>query len=210
MSVISTPPTAAPVVALPAPAAAALPLYRLSVAQYHAMAQHGILTPEDRVELIHGLLVSRAPMNPPHRVTVRKVRLALEAVLPATWYADPQVPTTLSTSEPLPDVVIARANLSADTTRHPAPADLGLVVEVSDTTLAYDRSTKGSLYAAERIPVYWIVNLVDNHLEVHTDPSGLAAQPDYAKRQVLGPTEVVAVVLDGVEVGRIAVRDLLP
>ena len=207
MSVIASTPVPAPA---PAPAAAALPLYRLSVAQYQAMIKAGILTDDDPVELLDGWLVLTMPKNPPHRVCTRKVRRALEAILPAAWYADSQEPITLPDSQPEPDVMVARAALGQDTSRHPGPPDVALVVEVADTTLDPDRGMKKRLYAAAAIPPYWILNLVDNVLEVYTDPSGPAAQPDYAASRVLGPAEEVPVVLDGREVGRIPVRELLP
>src|SRR5689334_15849126 len=108
-----------------------LPIYRLSVEQYHAMIQHGILTPEDRVELIHGWLVPKMGQNPPHRVSVGKVRRALERILPADWYADSQMPVTFTGSEPEPDVTVARVEFAEDPTCHPGPADVALVVEVS-------------------------------------------------------------------------------
>jgi Uma2 family endonuclease len=66
------------------------------------------------------------------------------------------------------------------------------------------------LFAEGRIPVYWIVNLVDRQVEVYTEPSGPVANPSYARKQVFRENDSVPVVLDGVEVGRLAVRDLLP
>jgi Uma2 family endonuclease len=196
--------------AAPAPAAVpTLPIYRLSVAQYHAMIRHGILVEGDRVELIHGWLVPKMTKNPPHTTATGLVSDAL-APLVAGWHVRPQEPITLSESEPEPDVVVARGSRRDYTNRHPGPRDVGLVVEVAESSLEQDRNVMGPVYAREGIAVYWIVNLVDHQLEVHTDPSGACAQPDYATRQVFGPADEVPVVNDGVEVGRIAVRDLLP
>ena len=93
---------------------------------------------------------------------------------------------------------------------HPAPADLALVIEVSDSSLADDRGFKKGIYAEAGIAVYWIVNLVDNQVEVYTDPSGAAASPDYLHRQDLGPADEVPLVIDGKEGARIPVRELLP
>jgi Uma2 family endonuclease len=187
-----------------------MPIYRLSVKQYHAMLRAGILTDDDRVELIRGWMVPKRSKNPPHRVWTRKVRRALERILPAGRYADSQEPITLADSEPEPDVVVAREEVSEDATRHPEPPDVALVVEVSDTTLAQDRGSKKQLYAEARLPVYWIVNLEDSQLEVYTDHSGPAPQPDYANQRILGPTDAVPVVVAGQQVGLIGVRDLLP
>jgi Uma2 family endonuclease len=187
-----------------------MPIYRLSVAQYHAMIQAGILKDDDPVELIRGWLVLKMPKHAPHRVSTRKVRRNLERVLPSGWYAESQDPVTLTDSEPEPDVSVAREELSEDASRNPEAADVAMVVEVSESTLAYDRGSKKELYAEARIPVYWIVNLVDHQLEVYTNPTGPASPPDYRAQQVYGPAEDVPVVIDGQEVARIPIRDLLP
>jgi Uma2 family endonuclease len=83
-------------------------------------------------------------------------------------------------------------------------------VEVSDSTISFDRNHKWRLYAHEGIPIYWIVNLVALRLEVYTDPSGPSDTPGYSSRKDYGPGEEVPLVLDGREVGRIAVNDLFP
>jgi Uma2 family endonuclease len=85
-----------------------------------------------------------------------------------------------------------------------------LVAEVAETSLAYDRDEKQQIYAEARLPVYWIINIVDRQVEVYTDPTGPAALPTYRRRQTFGENDVVPVVLDGQQVGQIAVRDLLP
>jgi hypothetical protein len=85
-----------------------------------------------------------------------------------------------------------------------------LVVEVADSSLAIDRGTKARLYARTQIPCYWIVNLIDRQLEVLTNPGGPADAPAYGQRQVFGPDDDVPFVLEGTELARIAVRELLP
>src|SRR5205823_6450881 len=99
------------------------------------------------------------------------------------WHVRQQVPITLDTSEPEPDCCVAAGNRRDFLAHHPGPADVALVVEVADTTLDSDRRVKRPLYAEARIAVYWIVNLEDGQLEVYGDPSGPAAQPDYARQQ---------------------------
>jgi hypothetical protein len=94
--------------------------------------------------------------------------------------------------------------------RHPGPADTALAAEVAESSLSHDRNFKGPLYARANIPVYWIINIVDARVEVYTDPTGPDPNPRYRQRQDYGPGEEVPLVLDGVEVGRIPVRDLLP
>src|SRR5262249_942521 len=154
---------------------AALPLYRLSVAQYHAMARAGILKEGEPVELIEGLLVQKMTKHPPHPVATGLTRDAVAARLPAGWFVRVQDPITLDTSEPEPDVVVARGQPRDYTTHHPGPADVPLVMEVAETSLDEDRGIKKWMYARNRIPTYWIVNLIDQQVEVYTVPTGQAA-----------------------------------
>ncbi len=185
-------------------------IWRLSVAQYHAMIRCGILTADDPVELLEGWLVTKMPKNPAHRVATRSTLKALERIVPAGWYVDAQEPITLETSEPEPDVMVVRGETRQYHDRHPGPADLALAVEVADTTLQRDRGSKKRAYARARIPAYWIINLVENQLEVYADPSGPAEEPDYRQRQDYGPTDTVPVWIEGREIGRLPVRELLP
>jgi Uma2 family endonuclease len=181
-------------------------LYLLSVAQYERMVELGILTTDDRVELIRGLLVAKMTIQPPHAISVDLVQDALRPILPAGWHVRNQAPLKLNDSVPEPDNCVTRGHRRDYRRKHPVAADAGLVIEVADSTLAIDRSTKKALYAEANLPTYWVINLVDNQLEVFTDPAG----SDYATSAVLRPDEKVAMVLDGVEVGRIPVSDLLP
>jgi hypothetical protein len=185
-------------------------IWRLSVDQYHEMIRAGILTDDDPVELLEGWLVYKMPKNPPHRIATRLTRASLERIIVAGWYVESQEPITTEDSEPEPDVGVVRGDTRQYMDRHPGPQDLALVVEVSEATLQRDRGWKKRLYAQANIPVYWIVNLIDRQVEVYTDPTGPAEQPDYRQRQIYQATDAVPVVIDGREIGRIAVCELLP
>src|SRR5437899_3211819 len=104
------------------------PIYRLSVAQYHAMIRADILTEDDPVELLEGWLVVKMPKNPPHRLSTGLTRTALERVVPAGWYVDTQEPITLEDSEPEPDVAVVRGDRRQYADHHPGPQDLALSV----------------------------------------------------------------------------------
>ncbi len=84
------------------------------------------------------------------------------------------------------------------------------MVEVANSSLAHDRSTKKRVYAAAGIPVYWLVDLSKRQFEVYTDPSGPAERPDYRQRRDCADTDTLPVVLEGREIGRVGVRGLLP
>ncbi len=185
-------------------------IWRLSVAQYHEMIEAGILTADDPVELLGGCLVPKMPKNPRHTLANGLIREALVRLLPEGWFADSQEPITTEDSEPEPDVRVVRGERRGYHDRHPGPRDLGLVVEVADATLERDRTLKQQIYARAGIPTYWIVNLRDRRLEVYTEPSGPAAAPGYGRRRDLAAGEEVVLVLDGAEVGRLPVGDLLP
>jgi Uma2 family endonuclease len=138
------------------------------------------------------------------------VRKALERLVQAGWHVDTQEPITCEDSEPEPDVKVVRGAPRDYLNRHPGPQDVALVVEVTDSSLAQDRGLKKRLYAAARIPVYWIVNLLERQIEVYTDPSGPAEQPDYRRRQDFHAADKAPLVIEGREIGQIAVADLLP
>jgi Uma2 family endonuclease len=191
------------------PAVPDLPIRRLSVAEYHEMARAGILTEDDAIELLEGWLVPKTK-HPPHRAATRLTRTALERLVPLSWYVDSQEPVTTDESEPEPDVSVIRGATRDYLARHPGPSDIGLLVEVPEDSLTRDRGVKKRIYARARIPRYWIVNLIDRQIEVYWDPTGPADQPDYHSRQVYRQGDQVPLILDGMEIGTIAVRDLLP
>ncbi|MEG4251548.1 Uma2 family endonuclease [Microcoleus sp. AT3-A2] len=197
----------------PVESVAAIPndlILRLSIEQYHAIIQAGILTDDDSVELLEGWLVFKMPKNPPHRVTTRLVRTALENILPAGWYVDSQEPITLSNSEPEPDIVVVRGDTRQYLDRHPGAEDIALIIEVSDTTLQRDRTVKKQIYARAGISIYWIVNLVEEQVEVYSQPLVEVEQPDYSQRLDFGRSAVIPIIIEGIEIGAIAVDALLP
>ncbi|MEG4312717.1 MULTISPECIES: Uma2 family endonuclease [unclassified Microcoleus] len=197
----------------PVESVAAIPndlIWRLSIEQYHAIIQAGILTDDDSVELLEGWLVFKMPKNPPHRATTRLVRTALENILPPGWYVDSQEPITLSNSEPEPDIVVVRGDTRQYLDRHPGAEDIALIIEVSDTTLQRDRTVKKRIYARAGIAIYWIVNLVEGLVEVYSQPLVEVEQPDYSQRLDFGRSAVIPIIIEGREIGAIAVNSLLP
>lgn len=185
-------------------------IWRLSVEQYHEMIRVGIIAEDDPLELLDGWLVPKMTKSPSHSTVTDLVRRALEKVLPAGWFARPQDVITLSTSEPEPDVAIIRGDARQYFDRHPGPADLALVVEISDSGLQRDQVFKKSLYARDGIAIYWIVNLVDRRIEVYTDPTGPVEYPDYGQREDFGPADSVPFLVEQREVARLQVAELLP
>jgi Uma2 family endonuclease len=187
-----------------------VPIYRLSVAQYHAMARAGILDEDAPVELLEGWLVRKMTKYRPHTLATLLVRQGLERLIRAGWYVDSQEPVTTVDSEPEPDIVVVRGEPRDYPDRQPGPQDVALVVEVAESSLRQDRGPKKRVYAAGRIPVYWIVNLKARQIEVYTEPYLTRKTSVYRQHRDYGESDTIPVVLDGAEVGSLAVHELLP
>jgi len=185
-------------------------LWRWPRAEYDRLVSLGVF--EDApIELIGGQLLVAEPQGAYHASAVGVVDYALRAVLPPGWTVRLQAPLALDEeSEPEPDVAVVPGRPSDYRTAHPArPA---LAVEVAESSLAFDRAQKGSLYARAGIVDYWIVNLVDRCLEVYRDPEPDASATygwRYRSVAVMEPGATVAP-LACPAASPIAVADLLP
>lgn len=143
---------------------------RFSIAEYHRLGELGFFAPDERVELIRGEIILKTTKTTFHSVCNSLLLGELYPLLRKRAIVRCQEPIILSDdSEPEPDVVIARNRADRYLSSHPQPADILLVIEVSDSTLKYDHPTKLSLYAETGISNYWIFNLVDNQLEMHSE-----------------------------------------
>lgn len=187
-----------------------LPLYRLSVAQYHAMIDAGVLTEDDPIELLEGCLVTKMPKNRPHSLTTQTLRDLLPQLLPVGYFVEDQEPVTTEDSEPEPDMMVIRGRRRDYPAEPPKPENVALIVEVADSTLHRDRTVKKRLYAAAEIPVYWIINLVNNQIEVYTEPIGTGRKATYQQEQVYGVEDEVPVVVDGRTLTTIPTKEILP
>ncbi len=181
---------------------------RLSVAEYHRMGELGLLKPDERVELIHGLLVEKPVVTPPHAFAVTKLNQLIGQLLSAQFVARVQMPITLPDSEPEPDLVVARSTETEYFDRHPGPDDIQLVVEVAVSSLAFDQGEKLALYAGNAIQTYWIANLIDRRIEVYTQPQR-GDWSAYLSVQHFPQGTTVPLILAGVTLGNIAVSDVI-
>lgn len=183
-----------------------LSVLRLSVEQYHAMRDAGILGEDARVELIEGLIVPKMTKNPPDRISTDSVRRELERVLPAGWSVQVQDPITTGDSEPEPDVAVIRGSARDYPDRHPGPAEVALVVEVADESLERDRGPKQRAYARAGIVAYWIVNLRERTVLAFQEPGEHA----YGRLVEYPAGSEIPVGIAGREFARIRVDALLP
>ena len=156
---------------------------RFTVEEYHRMGEVGLLGEDDRVELIDGRILNMSPIGSQHAACVSLLNRMLRPV-EETAIVRVEDPIVLNDeTEPQPDIAIVRFkdNLYADA--HPRPEDVLLIVEVAETSLEEDREIKLPRYAASFIPEVWIVNLVENIIEVYRDPLILAnGIPGYRRR----------------------------
>jgi Uma2 family endonuclease len=148
--------------------------------------------------------------HPPHWIATGNLRDLLIALALPGFFVHSQDPVTTSDSEPEPDLALVRGTRRDYVGGNPDPKQAPLVIEVADSSLKQDRRWKKRIYARAGVPTYWIVNLIDRQIEVYTQPSGATATPDYARCEVFNADAAVPILVDGQEVGRIAVKDVLP
>ena len=126
---------------------------RFTVHEYHLMGQAGILVEDDRLELLEGEIVELAPIGSRHQAAVNRLNALFSSRLAAGALVNVQGPVRLGDhSEPQPDVMLVRRRSDFYETAHPEPADVLLLVEVSDTSIEYDRQVQLPLYARHGIP----------------------------------------------------------
>ncbi len=166
--------------------------HRFTVAEYHRMAEVGILGEDTRVELIRGQIVDMAPIGAPHLGMVNRLTRLLPGIVAGRGILSVQNPVRLDDgSEPEPDVALLRPRADDYQTATPCPPDILLLIEVADASLVDDRAIKMPLYAENGIVECWIVNLLDRVVEVHRQPEN----GRYADVRRVGPGEIMGIAL---------------
>jgi Uma2 family endonuclease len=179
------------------------------VEEYHKLIDNGMISENDRVELLHGWITAKMGINPPHNTAVNRLMKAFLAISGPDGVVRVQQPITTEDSEPEPDVVLAAGTDADYQERNPGPAEVIVLVEVADASLREDQTTKLRLYAAAGIYVYWIVNLIARRVEVYTQPRG-GRNPSYKQQKQYKPGEDVPIIVRRKQLGRIPVKELLP
>jgi Uma2 family endonuclease len=154
-----------------------MPRRQFTTDDYEQMITSGILKEDDRVELIHGEIVEMAPISLRHSVCVTRLEMLFHEQLGRTAIVWGQNPIRLpDNSQPQPDVVLPKWRDDLYAAKHPEPDDVLLLVEVSDSSLVYDRKVKLPIYAEAQIGQVWLVNLPKNVIEIYKNPKGGAYQ----------------------------------
>jgi Uma2 family endonuclease len=164
--------------------------HRFTVADYHRMAETGILGEDSRVELIRGQIVDMAPIGAPHFSMVNRINRVLSAMVAGRAIVSVQNPVRIDDgSEPEPDVAIIKPRADEYETAIAGAADVLLLVEVADSSLDEDRTIKLPLYAESGIPECWLVNLVDRVIEVYRQPEN----GRYSQMRCVGPSDTLEI-----------------
>lgn len=185
------------------------PRHSWTVSDFERLFDAGFFPPNARLELIEGEIWKKMTHNEPHAVALSLAEFALGGIF-ANSYVRTQQPMILGdTSKPEPDLAVVLGMPRDYLPSHPASAEL--VVEISDSTLRADQTTKAALYARAQIAEYWIVNLIDRTLEVRRQPSPMEGEllgHGYRSTQILLPGESIAPL--GAPDSVIGVDELLP
>jgi Uma2 family endonuclease len=162
---------------------------RFTAAEYHRMAEVGILTANDRVELVQGEIVQMTPIGRRHAACVASLNRLLGTAVGGRALLWPQNPITLSNdTEPQPDVVLLRPRPDGYAEDDARPEDVLLLIEVAETSHPYDRLVKLPLYARAVIPEVWIVDIPGATMEVHREPRA----DGYARAERVGRGRTVS------------------
>jgi hypothetical protein len=162
----------------------------ITVAEYHRMGKAGIIAPDERVELLDGRLIEMPPVGPEHAYSVRRLDAYFQQRFAGRASVSIQGPMALDRkSEPQPDVMLNTLPDQKYAKAHPTPEDALLVIEVAQSSLAYDQGPKLRAYARRGVREYWIVDLVHGRVEVYRDPHGerYRVHLSAARGQVVAP-----------------------
>jgi len=146
--------------------------YRFTVEEFNKLGQAGIFDEDDRVELLDGEIIVMSPIGKQHAGTVMQLHSLLQGRLHPRVLPGVQNPAVIDEfSEPLPDIMLLKPKKDYYKSGHPQPKDILLLIEVSDTTLRYDRNRKLPKYAESGVPEVWIVNLKNQTIEQYRNPA---------------------------------------
>jgi Uma2 family endonuclease len=180
----------------------------MTIDEYERMVASGIIAASNRFHLIDGYVVDKMTHNPPHAVADELCGRELLRIIPPGWHlrTGKLIRLPAQVSEPEPDRYIVRGAIEDYLERHPGPEDVALIVEIADTSLAEDRAYAANLYGPAGIPACWIVDVRGRRVEVYTGPG----PQGYGPPEIFAEGQAVPVVLDGRNVGRVAVDAILP
>jgi Uma2 family endonuclease len=185
-------------------------LYRLSVKHFLQMVEAGIVKEDEPVELLGGLIFEKSVKRARHNFGVGSLAEHLRDIVSPGWIVREEKSLDLDPfSRPEPDIVVARGSHDIYCHHDPTAKDLALIIEVADSSYMKDRGWKWNLYAAAKVPVYIILNIHDRHMELYRKPFGRGETARYRETEVFDESSFLPVVIEGKELGRIAIREVM-
>ena len=176
---------------------------------FRRMIDADVFADDERVELWDGRVTTKMAKKIPHSYSSARLNSLLIQAVPRGWCVWPENPVEIGQVRvPLPDFTVLRGNLENYASKYPAAGDVVLIIELSDSSLRYDSTTKLAGYAEAGIPVYWVVNLVKNVIQTYAEP--VPTERRYAREVTYAIGQSVPIHLDGTLIGEIPVLDLLP
>jgi Uma2 family endonuclease len=187
-------------------------LRRFTVDEYYRLAESGIIRPDERIELLEGVITMVPPIGGSHSTSCDLVYRTLLRMMPPGLDFSNGRDVELVDSVPVPDGLVLRGSIRDFVAKKASGSDVALIVEVAESSLLVDRGNKQRIYAAAGIPEYWIVNLAERKLEIYRRPVSAAGdQPaKYESVEVFTADQSVDVVFDGAKVGSVIVHQILP
>ncbi len=176
-----------------------LPIHRFTVEQYRQMGELGVLTPDDRVELLEGLIVEKMNQRPIHGYIVGLMTEWFQQKLSPGWIVRCQLPITTARSEPEPDLTILKGNHVDFRHHHPVGKDCRLLIEVADTSLEKDRA-KAKIYREAGVQEYWMINLPNKVLERYVFSGAEGIETPSTESETIDVSGTVCFNIDGCEV----------
>ena len=162
--------------------------WRFTIADFMRMGETGILSEDDRVELIDGEVRAMSPVGPTHGAVINRLNMFFVPLLVGKAVVSIQNPVQLNDfTEPLPDVTVLRYREDFYAIDHPGPGDVLLLIEVADSSLRYDRGEKRSRYAQVGIPEYWVVDIAQRRVFQYVDPE----DEGYRTERILSEGDVI-------------------
>jgi Uma2 family endonuclease len=184
-------------------------LHRITVEMWHDIVARERFEDREPYELLEGLIVKKMPEDAVHAAVISILLRLVGRHLPDGYAVRQPAPVTTEDSEPEPDLCIATGKEADYIEHHPTPADILLLIEVANTSLARDRSWKRRIYARGGTPAYWIVNLRDRTIETFADPQTFDdGDATYATSRIFAADEPVEFPIEGLPPLRLA--DVLP
>ncbi len=174
-------------------------LYRLTVEEYDRIIQSGVIGKDEKVELIDGLIVRKETRDRSYPLAAKQAMLALVRVVPPGWHVASEKSIVVSSrSKPEPDLVVVKGQPRDYLERDITATDVAVVVKIAQTRLEQDRTVMAQVYASSGIPVYWILNVAEEKIEVFRNP----ASEQYQAREEYRFGQEVPLVVQGIAAGR--------